>query len=331
MTPRPVASISSDIDTLESIYQGRGLTRPGGYSYAEFEAGLTEFHRVLEPFKAQATLFMVGRDLARESARPIVRAMHDAGHEIANHTMTHAQGFRLLSHEEQTREVAGMEEACVATIGQRPVGFRSPGWNIDDRGADLLRARGYLYDSSVFPTSLMPLLKAMHWRSTWSRERRDRTTMGRLSYVRAPRLPYRSRRGALGHRGSDGIFELPVTVTPVLRLPFFATWLLATGFGPFHSGLRRLRAEGAWIQFQFHLSDFVEYAVPEFEGQVPHPSSGVYVPQALRTPLADKVDLFRRAIAAIAEHYDFAVMRDVATREIAAATTSTADPSLRSG
>ena len=47
----------------------------------------------------------------------IVRGLADAGHEIANHTLTHAQGFRMLPLADKEREVAGMEDACAAVIG----------------------------------------------------------------------------------------------------------------------------------------------------------------------------------------------------------------------
>jgi peptidoglycan/xylan/chitin deacetylase (PgdA/CDA1 family) len=307
-------AISSDIDTLESIYQGRGCKRAGGYTYAEFDEGLERFARFLEPFRAKATLFVVGRDLQRPASRAIVRDLDAAGYEVANHTQTHAQGFRFLSTADQESEVAAMEEQCASLLGKRPVGFRSPGWNIGDAGAMLLKRRGYLYDSSVFPTVLAPLLKVLHWQAGWSRPAADRTTLGQRGYMWAPRLPYTSRRDALGRRGKDGIIELPVTVTPHLRIPVFATWLLATGLTHFRNCLRSVRAVDGWMQFQFHLSDFVDYQRDEYSGQVPDDAAGVYVPRALRMPLAQKVELFRRAMDLMAEAARFETLRDTATR-----------------
>ena len=315
LVSKPVASISSDIDTLQSIYQGRGCSRPGGYSHSEFSEGLEEFGQFLESFSARATLFMVGRDFLRTSDNGIIRNQHSAGHEIANHTMTHAQGLRLLPLAEQEREIREMEELCLRVVGVRPVGFRAPGWNIDDHGAEILKKRGYLYDSSVFPTSVMPALKMMHWRSTWTRPAIERTTLGRLSYALAPRRPYRTASTRLGRRGDAALIELPVTVTPTLRLPFFATWLLATGFAHFRRAYRRIRSQFEWLQFQFHLSDFVDYGRDEYRNQVPSRGTGVYVPQALRTPLREKRELFRRAISLIAEDYSFVPLREIAERQ----------------
>jgi hypothetical protein len=135
--------------------------------------------------------------------------------------------------------------------------------------------------------------------------------MGHLSYMLAPTAPYRSRRDAFG-RGSDGVWEFPVTVTPTLRLPFFATFLLATGLGLFERSLRALKARQRPIQFMFHLSDFVDYSHAEFAGQLPPKGAGVYIPQALAMPLAGKVDIFRRAMDMLSAECTFSTLEQQA-------------------
>ena len=147
-------AISYDVDTLASIYKGYGLRRPGGHTYAEFRMGLENLCRFLEPYGIKATFFMVGNDFKQSQNVPYIKALIAEGHEISNHTLTHAQGFRLLSHEEKEAEIFGMEEICEQVTGRRPMGFRSPGWNIADDALAILRRRGYIYDSSVFPLSL---------------------------------------------------------------------------------------------------------------------------------------------------------------------------------
>jgi peptidoglycan-N-acetylglucosamine deacetylase len=310
MPPGLTAAVSSDVDTLWSIYHGRGCRRPGGYTGAEFRMGLDAFARFLERYAIRATLFMVGHDFLDPRNHGVIRAAVQAGHEVANHTMTHAQGFRWLSLAEKEAELAGMEEACHAVTGTRPVGFRSPGWNVGDDALPLLVRRGYRYDSSVHPTALMPLLKLCHRRATAALPAAERTTLGPWHYLFAPTAPYEASAASLGRRGTSGLIEFPVTVGPVFRLPFFATFLLATGLPLFRATYRLLRALGRPIQFMFHLSDFVDYAHPDLAGQVPGPADGVYVPQALRTPLARKLDLFGRAMDVIAADYSFRTLAD---------------------
>ena len=62
------------------------------------------------------------------------------------------------------------------------------------------------------------------------------------------------------------------------------------------------------IQYQFHLSDFVDYTHPDLADQVPAPGDGVYVPQALRVPLASRLELFDRAMDLMARDYSFVTL-----------------------
>jgi hypothetical protein len=312
MSGRLTAVVSSDIDTLHSIYRGKGCRRPGGYTYAELRMGLETFDRFLEPYGIQATLFMVGHDFLQQQNHDAIRSAAQAGHEIANHTMTHAQGFRLLRPAQKEAELKGMEDVCLAVTGTRPVGFRSPGWNVGDDAIPILLRRGYLYDSSVHPTVLMPLFKFLHWRSTSSFCNETRTTMGQFNYMFASAVPYETSPQSLGRRGNSGLIEFPITVAPLVRLPFWATFLLATGITVFRATYRALRALGRPIQFMFHLSDFVDYNHPELADQTPEPGNGVYVPASLHTPLACKVELFRQALDVIAEDYSFRTLRECA-------------------
>jgi peptidoglycan-N-acetylglucosamine deacetylase len=305
------AFISCDADTLASIYKGRGLAPGGSYRYAEFRIGLENFAAFLERFGIPATVFVVGRDLCHGPNRAHLVDFARRGHEIANHSMNHPQGFCHLSPKEQEREIASMEDLCVEVVGKRPVGFRSPGWNAGRAIAPLLSGRGYLYDSSVFPSLLNPLLKLAHRLSTTALPAPARTTLGPWRNMLAPARPHRLEGPAAA--SATGLLELPVTVTPVLRLPFFATVHLATGMVPFTTGYAALKAMRRPIHYQFHLSDFVDYTTPEFEDQLPR-GGGVYVPQALRTPLREKLALFERIMTRIAADYQFATLETWALR-----------------
>lgn len=301
------AALTVDVDTLASIYKGFGCHRPGGYTYAELRMGLENLARFLEPYQIRSTLFVVGNDFMEPANQGAIRSMAEAGHEVANHTMTHAQGFRLLSTEEKETEIAGMETICERVIGRRPLGFRSPGWNMGDDALPILKRRGYLYDSSVHPTSLMPLLKFLHWRAQSGCMPIERTTMGHMKYMFAPITPYRTSMRGFSSKGSDGILEFPLTVMPFIRLPFFATFLLAAGQTIFRGTYALLKSMACPIQFQFHLSDFVDYGHPDLAGQVPE-AHGVYVPQALRTSLAAKMNVFRNALDILADGYEFTTL-----------------------
>ena len=57
----------------------------------------------------------------------------------------------------------------------------------------------------------------------------------------------------------------------------------------------------------------MDYSHPELEDQVPR-GKGVYVPQALRTPLKEKWDLFHRALDVMTSDYAFVTLENWAHR-----------------
>ena len=308
------ACISIDVDTLSSIYKGRGCTRSGGYTFVELRQGLETIDHFFHSYPIKTTLFMVGNDFLFFENHPAIKAMHRSGHEFANHSMTHPQGFRWLSAKEKAEEITKMGGICEEITGKRPVGFRSPGWNIDDSVIPVLQKLGYRYDSSVFPTFLMPLMKFSHWASMYTQVKSDRTTMGMWRYMFAPIKPYQTSQSTLARSGESNLIEFPVSVTPVLRVPFFATLLLFTGIWFYKNLYRRIRQNNLPIHFQMHLSDFVDYSQPELQEQMPNQNQGTYVPQALHTSLAKKIEVFREMIDTIAADYSFLTLEEWSQR-----------------
>ena len=302
---RKLASISIDVDSLSSIYKGQGLRRPGGYTSIELRTGLETIQQFFEGYGIKTTLFMVGNDLLDQTNHAAICSIIQNGHEPANHSMTHPQGFRWLSPEEKGKEIAAMGKICEEVTGIQPIGFRSPGWNIDDNTLPILKQMGYAYDSSVFPTFLMPLMKFMHWASMSGQVRSNRTTMGMWRYMTAPLIPYRTNQLSFAQKGNDGIIEFPVSVTPLMRIPFFATLLLFTGNRFYQALYRNIKQSGLSIHFQMHLSDFVDYSLPELENQMPSTHQGAYIPQALGTPLKKKLEVFNKMFDLMIADYEF--------------------------
>ena len=106
------------------------------------------------------------------------------------------------------------------------------------------------------------------------------------------------------------MIEFPVSVTPVLRLPFFATLLLMTGNKFYQAFYKSIKRAGLPIHFQMHLSDFVDYSLPELQNQIPSTHQGAYVPQALATPLKRKLEVFGKIMDLMAADYDFITLKE---------------------
>jgi len=251
---------------------------------------------------------MVGTDLQHPQNIQPAHDLLSAGHEIGNHSMHHEQGFRFLTSKQKKGEIAEMDAICREKVGVKPVGFRAPGWNIADDALPILKELGYRYDSSVFPTLFMPALKGSHWLSMRAKPRLDRSTMGQNSYMFAPLTPYRTSAVKFGRRGENGIVEFPITVSPLIRFPFTATFYLLFGERIYSGILNELIRRDLPLHFQFHLSDFVDYTTDEFTDQMPSGNQGVYVPKALVLPLDAKIRAFQKMMDKIETHYTFVRM-----------------------
>lgn len=103
-------------------------------------------------FGVRATFFTVG-EVARDHP-DLLRELVAAGHEIACHTMTHPNLWRLTP--DDLRDELEQYRAAVeqAVPGVNVLGFRAPMFSIDRRTAwalGVLRDGGFRYDSSVVP------------------------------------------------------------------------------------------------------------------------------------------------------------------------------------
>jgi len=290
---------TADVDTLQSLYKGRGRKGSGSHC-AEFRMGLQTMRDLAKKYGFRWTLFVTGDDLCFDENLNSIKKILSDGHEIACHTMTHPQGFRFLSPGEKDRELKEFDRMVRDRLGVKSVGFRSPGWNISDDMTGLLKQNGYRYDASVFPTWIAPGLKFLHWIKTRACAKRDRTTLGHWFYALAPSGPYRTQPDHLSRRGDGAIWEYPMTVTPCLRLPFYATYHLTLGYRSFERGLQSLlQAKRRYIQYTFHLSDFVDYSDPIFSGQLPAGGEGFYVSKTFRVPLSEKMALWEKIFSSL--------------------------------
>jgi len=107
---------------------------------------------LLDRHAVKATFFVVG-DVLRHHPELIVR-IHAAGHEIGCHGWTHRMIHSLVPERFAWEIDTFDREAAKILPVEEIVGFRAPSFSVDQESAwalDILRQRGYLYDSSVFP------------------------------------------------------------------------------------------------------------------------------------------------------------------------------------
>ena len=220
---RPLASLSLDLDNLWSYLKTHG------------EAGWEQRPSYLDRFVPAAldaldeaglriTFFCVGVDAERPENAAAFRAITARGHEVGNHSHEHEPWLHRYSRDRLEADIVRAEDAITVATGQRPVGFRGPGYSWSPTLLSILAERGYLYDASTLPTWIGPLARSYYfWTAKLTlAERQERKLLfGTWRDVLRPVAPYR---WAL----DDGatLLEIPVSTMPLLRTPFHLSYLL---------------------------------------------------------------------------------------------------------
>lgn len=218
-----LAALSVDLDEIPNYAAIYDRTAPESSAHAIYDHAVPRLRRLFDDVGARATFFAIGRDLAREENRSALKALHAEGHEIGNHTQSHLYDLTRRDGATIEREIVAAEEAITAATGTRPVGYRSPGYTVTDEVIGHLTARGYAYDSSVFPCPGYYGLKAAAIGAISLRGGASKSIIDTPAVLTAPADPYRV--GTPYHRRGDGLRELPVGVTRGARLPYIGTFL----------------------------------------------------------------------------------------------------------
>jgi peptidoglycan/xylan/chitin deacetylase (PgdA/CDA1 family) len=274
-----VTYLHVDADDLWIYEQEYGLHRSAG-AKSIYDDALPRLLDELDAVGARATIFIVGKDLEHATTRDFCRTATARGHELANHTYSHPPRMDAMSRGEKEHEILAGHDAIANATGVEPLGFRSPGYYLDADMVEVLGRAGYLYDTSVLPTLVLPLMKL--YIDVVSRRRLDKT-FGRPAAFLASRHLRRLRTDPPDHV----LYELPISVFPGLRLPLHSTFAFH-----FPAPARRLAytsiARARDSVFLFHAIDGTDY--PKADAL-----SAKVLP--LRLPLRRRVELIREALA----------------------------------
>jgi peptidoglycan-N-acetylglucosamine deacetylase len=293
-----IASVSVDLDAIACYWRIHALpgSPPEETRHVILRRCLPRFAELFDEAGVKATFFVVGGDLRDDpEGRARLAALAADGHELANHSFTHPYDLVRRSRPGIAAEIDAAHGAIGACAGRAPVGFRAPGYNVSSDVIDLLCDRAYQYDSSVFPAIPYYVAKAMVIAALRLGERPSASHLGDPRLLTAPTSPYRPARGAPYRRGDAPIVEIPMVVTPGLRLHVIGTslvlaperirrWLVA-------SGLRR-----PFFNLELHGIDLADAAGDGF------PAALIARQPDLRRPLAHKRAALLATLAEVRAH-----------------------------
>lgn len=284
---RPVATVSVDVDPVDLHligYGHRGLP-PDTLTYT------VALPRLIDAFARagiRATLFVVGRDAAAHEG--VLRRLSANGHEVASHSMTHPLALASLEEERMHEELVVSRSVLEAACGEPMVGFRSPNYDMDGRTLRRLEAAGYRYDASGYPTPfLLPARLLLAFKSA------DPAAIFNLKLwpFTWRRAPYQTR----------GLMEFPVSVTPVIRFPFYHTARYVMSEARFLKLLGGFARRGEPLSYVVHAVDALGLKEDKVDARLaPHPG--------MELPLEKKLAMLDRALAAIAAAFETLPFRD---------------------
>ena len=325
----PTVLIQVDLDSLWAVKTVYGLP----VSQRDFDddplylLGMARFLDLFRKRGVRATFFAIGRDCAVPVKQALLRRAAAEGHEIANHSQNHLVGLGARNPEEIASEIRLAGDAIEAATGCRPVGFRAPGYDASARVLQAVARAGMLYDSSVLPTRAGGLLRAAA--AFFGRGKgRDGAAGGAGGHYgsgpvwKAPRAPYfpdleapwKPRTPENGHAEAltpNNLVELPVGVTPFLRLPVHASVAMAAGRAWTRMALGGLiRSSPSALVYVFHAIDLVGGEdLPDLPG-------GWLGRRVFRQSLGRKADFVERVLGLLLARCENRLSRDFAAEAI---------------
>ena len=288
--------VSVDLDDVSCYHAIHGLPAPSERQLGiVLERCLPRFLDLFAELKVRATFFVIGRDLERDlkngrRGAALLKQALTQGHELANHSYSHAYD---LSTWPKAR-IADDLKACdglLRELGAPAAGFRAPGYTHNGKLLAEVARLGYTYDSSALPSPpyYVAKLAVMAWMAL----------RGRRSHSLA--RGWRSFLGAAQPRRVEklGIWEVPMSVSPYLRLPLIGTALLA-GPEPLATRLRQGAIGQRYFHLELHGIDLADAGDNGSAGDGYAPELKALQPE-LRIPLKLRLDRLRQLLRARAD------------------------------
>jgi peptidoglycan/xylan/chitin deacetylase (PgdA/CDA1 family) len=308
-------AISIDLDGIGCYYRIHGLgTPPAELEHAILERALPRAAALFATRGVHVTWFIVGRDADAEAALPDraartanadrLRTLAKAGDELGNHSYSHPYELARLRPAEIDAEISGCDRV-LRTLTKTVRGFRAPGYDLSPAMLDTLARLGYRYDSSIFPAPGYYAAKAAVMGVLAAVGRPSGAVMTDPRGLTAPADPYRPAMTAPWRRGQAPLVELPIAVTPWIRVPAIGTSLLVAP--PWiRARIISAMAKRKFFNLELHGIDFADAEKDGIPGEL------VDRQPDLRIQIDDKLARVDAMLDEIAKHWQFVTLSDVA-------------------
>ncbi len=238
--------LSVDVDSVASHLVGYGFPASADDGKA-YEVAIPRFLDLLDEVEARCTFFLIASEAKRFPH--VVHRIHSRGHEVASHSLEHPVPFSEIDDRRLAVETRQSRLILEDVTGARVLGFRVPGFDLDERIIEAVIRAGYAYDASAYPTVLLPLARWTVYRRR-AEESARALQLGWGEMFRTPQIHTRS-------VAAGSILEVPVCTTPFVRLPYYHTlgFLLPRPLFRLVGTLAATRR--ANLSYCFHTVDFM--------------------------------------------------------------------------
>lgn len=220
---RNIASISLDLDNQWSYMKIHGDS-----GWEKFPSYLDRFIPhildLLNQLNLKITFFIVGQDAAFDINKVYIKQIVENGHEVGNHSFHHESWLHLYPKEKIRDEILKAESYIENVTGEKPVGFRGPGFSWSENLISILSELGYVYDASTLPTFIGPLARFYYFKTSklTPDEKKERGKLfGTFKDGLRPIKPYFWK-----VNGNIKLLEIPVTTIPIIKTPFHLSYLI---------------------------------------------------------------------------------------------------------
>ena len=145
-----VAMLGFDVDGVSSWLNRdpNFKNHPSLMSMAEYGPSVAtpRILNLLDAHDVPASFYIPG--YVAETHPRLVKEIAARGHEVAHHGYMHEPPSTLTREQEDEVLRRGLDILTDLT-GERPVGYRSPSWELSEHSLDLLTSHGFVYDSSL--------------------------------------------------------------------------------------------------------------------------------------------------------------------------------------
>ncbi|MBP7055336.1 MAG: polysaccharide deacetylase family protein [Candidatus Omnitrophica bacterium] len=271
---------------------------------------MPRFLKLFDECNLKATFFVVANDFVGSNQnREILRDIISRGHEVANHSLNHEFAFSSLSRHDKEADIINSTDIIKDACGVLPRGFRIPGYDIDEVTIDILDKNGYLYDSSLYKFPLYPFLRRLAYmkiKGVLKNPIFNNLTEETYRILQSPIMPYHPVYGKFWRVGKTErkILEMPVSVIPLLCLPFNSTFLFLSGRPLFELGLWMTEKMGIDLNYNFHSTDMLSSINDDVH--VKHPGIGL--------DYKKKFFIFKNMISRIRRAYNFITLEELAKK-----------------